>query len=384
MELTARKWTDPISLNIDHDAVERQKQFRRELWDYKPVNHIPVFIWPAWTFEYTPKEATENGDIQFEVNVRTIERCLRILPDDYIPWARIWCGYMTIASMFGVNVYWSDDPTQPPGAGAHLIDDMEQVFQLERPQLAAGLMPENIRRLRMHASRLPRDVYLTGIDAGGPLNTCKDLLDTNLLYTAFYDRPDAMHHLLNLATELQLEIYYAIIRAVGGIERMTGIDFDPVWAPEKYKSFVSDDVCATIGPQLFKEFGLPYNSRLYQPWGSGLMHNCGPNPCKSLYLDHEPKLKGLNVAFKYSQHDFPAFREIFAGWGIIHILLDNELTPDEMLSSFRYSMETLAPDVIGVPLCFVDDTWSDEDVIDLYWEMRRISDEYAANMRWSS
>jgi len=32
----------------------------------------------------------------------------------------------------------------------------------------------------------------------------------------------------------------------------------------------------------------------------------------------------------------------------------------------------------------VDDSWSDEDVTALYWEMRSISNEYAANMRWTS
>jgi hypothetical protein len=33
-----------IALDIDHTNVERQKQFRRDLWEYRPVDHIPVFI----------------------------------------------------------------------------------------------------------------------------------------------------------------------------------------------------------------------------------------------------------------------------------------------------------------------------------------------------
>ncbi len=371
------------SLNIDHDRVERQKQFRRDLWDYKPVDHIPVFIWPTWTFSYTPRQWAEDGDIQFEVNVKTIERCLRVIPDDYIPFARVWPGYMTIATMFGLQLYWTDDPAQPPGVDGHLIHDMAQVRQLKRPNMQAGLMPENLRRLKMHAERLLTDVYLTSVDVGGPLNTCKDLLDTNLLYTAFYDDPQSLHFLLNLATEVQLEIHRTVVQTVGGLERLTTLEFDPIWAPEKYKGYVSDDVCATISPQQFKEFSQPYNNRIFAPWGSGLMHNCGPNPCKGVYLDHHPKLKGLNVAYKYSHKDFPAFREIFAGWGMVHILLDNELTAEAMLASFRYTMETLGPDVIGVPMCFVDDTWHDEDVTALYWDMRKIANEYAANMKWA-
>lgn len=377
-----RKGLQMVRLDIDHQRVESLKQMRRDLWDYKRVDHIPVVIWPTWTFGHTLREQLENGDVQFEVNVKIIERCLRILPDDYIPWARVTPGYMTLATMFGMDVHWSDDPSQPPGAKGHMIRDLEEVYRLKPPAMGAGLMPENIRRLRFHAANLPPDVYLTGIDAGGPLNTCKDLLDTELLYIASYENPQAFHHLLNLATDLQLAIYREIVGAVGGIDRMTGIDFDPVWAPEKYKAFVSDDVCATIGPAIFESFSRPYNNRLFQPWGSGLLHNCGPHPCKQLYLAHNPKLKGLSVSYKYSYKDFPELRKIFAGWGIIHILLDNESTPEQILQSFRHTMETLAPDVVGVPLCFVDDTWRDDDVTALYWDMRKIADEYAKNMNW--
>jgi hypothetical protein len=372
-----------VRLNVDHAQVENQKQMRRDLWDYKPVGHIPVIISPTWTFGHTLRERLKDGNVQFADNVRTIEKCLCVIPDDYIPWARVTPGHMTIATMFGMEVHWGDDPKQPPGAKGHLIHDLEQVYRLAPPAMDAGLMPENIQRLRFHAANLPPDVYITGIDAGGPLNTCKDLLGSDLLYTAFYDDPQALHHLLKLVTDLQIAVYQEIVEAVGGIGRMTSIDFDRVWAPEKYKSFVSDDVCATIGPAIYEAFSRPYNNRLFEPWGSGLLHNCGPHPCKHLYLSHNPKLKGLNVSYKYSYEEFPDLRKIFAGWGIIHILLDNESAPETILKSFRYTMETLAPDVVGIPVCYVDDTWHDDDVTGLYWDMRKIADEYAANMRWA-
>ena len=373
-----------VPLNIDHARVERLKQARRNLWDYRRVDHIPVVIWPTWTFGHPLREQLESGEVQFEVNARTIRKCLDIIPEDYIPFARITPGYMTIATMFGMEVHWSSNPNQPPGAKGHMIHDMSEVYGLERPRMKAGLMPENLKRLRYHAANLPRDVYLTGIDAGGPLNTCKDLVGTELLYEAFYEHAKAFHHLLNMVTDLQLEMYREIVAAVGGIERMTGIDFDPVWAPEKYKSFVSDDVCATIGPPLFAEFSRPYNNRLFQPWGSGLLHNCGPHPSKHAYLDHSPRLKGLNLSYKYSAQEFRELREAFAGWGILHVLLDNEPTPEAMLRAFHRMAETLAPDLVGIPVCLVDDNWRDEDVTALYWDMRKISDQYAANMRWAA
>jgi uroporphyrinogen-III decarboxylase len=371
-----------LQLTIDHTEIERRKQLRRNLWDYKPVDHIPIVFWLTSSCGYTTREQYESTEIQFKVNEEAIKRSLELLPDDYIPFAFVTQGYVTIATMFGMEIYWSDDPDQTPGSKGHLIDDLEQVYSLSRPGMDAGIMPENIKRLRYHAENLPPDVYITGIDSGGPLNTCKDLLDTNLLYTGFYDNPEAMHHLLNLVTEVQLESYHTLVQAVGGIERMTCIDFSPTWAPEKYKSFVSDDICATIGPNLFKEFSIPYNNRLYKPWGSGLMHNCGPNPSKHLYLDHNPKLKGLNCSYKFSHAEFPEFKDIFSGWGIIEAMFDSGETPEQMLAQFRLMAETLAPDTVGIPLCIVDDTWPDSDITDLYWEMRKIGEAYAANMRW--
>jgi uroporphyrinogen-III decarboxylase len=371
-----------IQLDIDHAVIERRKQLRRDLWDYKEVDHIPIVFWLAPSCGYTTREQYESTEKQFEVNVEAIRRSLKLLPDDYIPFAFVTQGYMTIATMFGMEPFWSEDPDQTPGTKGHIIDDLEQVYSLARPTLDAGIMPENIRRLRYHAENLPPDVSITGIDSGGPLNTCKDLLDTNLLYMGFYDNPEAMHHLLDLVTNVQLEVYHAVVEAVGDINRMTCIDFSPAWAPEKYKGFVSDDICATIRPAMFSEFSIPYNNRLYEPWGSGLMHNCGPNPSKHIYLDHTPKLKGLNCSYRYSHAEFPEFREIFAGWGIIEAMFDFGETPEQMLEQFRFMMESLAPDTLGVPLCIVDDSWSDSDITDLYWEMRKIAEEYAANMRW--
>lgn len=372
-----------IAFDIDHATIERRKEHRRRVWDYLPVDHVPVMLWPMHSFGTTLREQCEDGDVQFMVNVETIKKVLKTIPDDYIPFARVWQGYMTVATMFGVPVHWSDDPNQAPGVAEHPIRDLEQVYALPQPTLADGFMPENRRRLRRLAAEMPRDVYVIGIDNGGPLNHAKDLLETNLLYTGFRDNPAAMHHLLDLVTQVQLEVCYALIEAVGGdINRMTCVDFDPDRAPEKYKSFCSDDVCATIGPATFREFAIPHNSRIYQPWGSGLLHNCGPHPYKWQCLEHTPRVKGLNCSYHYSRAEFPELRKVFAGWGIVQVMFDLGETAEEMIAGFRYMMETLAPDAIGIPICMLDDSWSDSDITTLYWEMRKIGDEYARNIRW--
>jgi hypothetical protein len=68
------------------------------------VDHIPVAIWPTSTFGHPLREQLEQGEIQFDVTVRSIEKGLRLFPDDYIPFARITPGCMTLATMFGMEV----------------------------------------------------------------------------------------------------------------------------------------------------------------------------------------------------------------------------------------------------------------------------------------
>jgi len=375
-----------ITLNIDHNEIERRKDLYRRTFDYQSVDHLPVFVWVQGptSADHTIRWELESGENQLAANLVWIERSLRLLPDDYIPVVRITQGYLTVATMFGCHVHWSEDPNQPPGVMEHPIKDLGQVYRLAHPGLDTGMMPENLRRMRLFARNLPPDVYLTGVDIGGPLNNMKDLIDTNLFYTAFYDDPRAVHHLLDLLTGVQLEVMQALVAVAGGdLGRFGSLDFDPVWHPEKYISFCSDDVSATLGPKTFEEFSLPYNDRLYAPWGSGGLHNCGPHPCKVMYTRHQRPVKYLNCSHHFSQKDYSALREVFAGWGVIEPMFDMGERAEEMLSGYRLMMESLAPDTLAVPICIVDNTWSDGDVTELYHEMRKISTEYARNMRWA-
>ena len=83
--------------------------------------------------------------------------------------------------MFGCQIHWSEDPNQPPGVSGTSDQRLSTGLRtLKQPGIRDGMMPENLRRMRLFAENLPPDVSLTGIDIGGPLNNLKDLLDTNL------------------------------------------------------------------------------------------------------------------------------------------------------------------------------------------------------------
>ena len=369
--------------DIDPREIARRKETVRRVWAYRRVDHIPIGVCLDDFSRYSLREQCENGLAQFEVNVGCIDRCLRCLPDDYIPYARVWPGYMTLGALFGVPLHWSNDPNQAPGLQFHPITDMAQVHDLRMPDPERdGLMPHNIRWLRYFRENLPPDVSLTGIDLGGPMNTAKDLLDTNLLYTAFYDSPEEYHLLLDRVTDLQIRCYEAIIRAAGGTERLTCIDFDPLWAPEDGKGFVSDDVCASFGPDMFREFSLPYNNRIFRRFGGGRIHNCGPHPSLGLYREHAPELRGVNCSFRYSRAELPVFKEHFRGRGLVELNFDCGESFEEIVRGYDAAADILAPDVVAIPLVFLNETWPDDTLTELYLALRDISVRYAREMNW--
>jgi hypothetical protein len=369
---------------IDSREIERRKERVRRAWAYRRVDHLPLgFVLEDFS-RYTLRELCQSGEKQLEMNRLNIGRLLRLLPDDYIPAARLWPGYITIATMFGVESHWSEDPMQPPGVLEHPIRDLSQVYSLSPPDpRTAGLMPFILEWTGVFTRELPEEVALAGPDLGGPLNTAKDLFETNLLFTAFYDDPEAFHHFLGLAAEVQIGCYEQVIAAAGGLDRLTCIDFDPLWAPEGLKGFVSDDVCAGLSPEHFTAFSRPHNNRIFRRWSGGRLHNCGPHPALAHYLDHDPPINGLNCSFRFTRPELPRIREAFQGRGIVELMFDNGETPVEILRGYEEAASTLSPEVVAVPVVWLSHTWPDDDIRALYDGLRAVAVRYARSMRWA-
>ena len=385
-----------LGLEIDHDNIERLKEQRRRLWNYQRVDHIPVDveIYPHYLSEvYTARRRFEEFDLWFQCNLEGVQKSLATLPDDYIPWVHFLSrGSVGIPSMFGAEVYWGSNPQQDPFVKP-VITDFAQVYELAQPDPHRdGIMPENLEWIREFAKRFPPDVYISMLDLEGPLALTEMLMGSMLLYTGLKREPEAIHHLLDLVTRTLIACEEAVIEAAGGLERLTAINDHAVWQPEWCKGAVQDDICANISPAMFKEFSIPYNNRIYERWGGGLLHNCGPNPSAGLYLHHTPTLRGYNCSYQFSKDDLDTLREELGpraqeelGYRAhLQVMLgESGATPEEMLAGFRDTMERLAPDVYAIPSCYVEPSMmTDGEITQFYWEMRKISDEFAANMRW--
>jgi hypothetical protein len=324
-------------------------------------------------WKYSVRELLRDADKQLAVALRSVALSLERIPDDYIPTWFLNMGCVAVASAFGAELAWGDHPDQTPGVREPLLHAPGDVASLRRPDPRRdGLLPEFLRRVRMFREATEGKVWLSCLDMNGPSGIASDLLGSNLYFSMMYDAPQELRWLLGFLADVVIDVTDAVIEAADGIDNLTSTDFFWEWCPEGRKGHVSDDLAATVSPAFFRSFTRPANSRIFSRYGGGLLHNCGPNPCAADYLDHDPPLAGVNLAYQYSIGDLAALRAPFSGRGLVY--MDFAGSPAEAARRYREVMDILAPGVICIPQVSLAEG---DDAQAHYAAMREVSRQYA-------
>ncbi|MEA1949876.1 MAG: uroporphyrinogen decarboxylase family protein, partial [Planctomycetota bacterium] len=242
----------------------------------------------------------------------------------------------------------------------------------------AGQLAEGIRRIGLLAEAGDGLVAVSLLDMAGGLNVAADLLGGDDLYLAMYQQPQALECLLEKIQQLFLATIASQIESAGGQEHITTTDFPDYWFPEGCKGHVSDDISANISPAMYDRFSRPFHNMIFEKYGGGGLHNCGPNPCLAGYLSHQPAIRSVDLNYEYSKNDLPAIKEAFRKKALIYM---GGLPPEleEAIETFRQIMELMAPDVIVVPHVILP---VDNNPGEVYRRMHAIAEEYAKRMDW--
>lgn len=354
--------------------IEKRKQLIRDVWNYRKVDHIPIMMsldYNPWG--YTMHDELYNHDIQFTMRMYACEQSLKLLPDDYIPSAFVNVGCVGVSSAFGSEIYKGDSKWQTPGIKGTVLDSIEDVEKLDVPDMRSlGFSKYYLERLKYFWERTEGCVYLSGMDTNGPMGVAMDLLGSSNLFYAMIDDPEKVRTLLRTISKAILQEIEASIEITGDVNVFTSTDFFYCWCPEGKKGHSSSDLCAGYSPELFSAFDIFANNMIYEKYGGGLLHNCGPNPCLQAYLNHTPDISGVNLAYNYSKDDLSEIKKVLRG-KIVYFFFEEELLG--AIEHYRKVMEELAPDVIAIPILSVTD--ANIDAIEIYNQFRQISTEYA-------
>ena len=298
--------------------------------------------------------------------------------NDLVPAVRPDVGCSSLATAFGAELYWGQDANQTCGVKTPPMGNVEEAYALAVPPADAGQLAEGTRRVGRFAGAGEGLVSVSLLDMAGGLNVAMDLLGGEQLYAAMYENPEALECLLGKIQQLFLAAIAAQIDAAGGQDRITNTDFPEYWFPEGRKGHVSDDISANISPACYRRFSRPFHDLVFQRYGGGGLHNCGPNPCLEGYLSHQPPPRAIDLSYQYSKADLPRMKRVLKKRAFVY-LGNFPLDPAEAIEAYRQIMELMTPDVIVVPHLSVP-LRSDPSAV--YRRLRAIADEYAKRMDW--
>jgi hypothetical protein len=167
---------------------------------------------------------------------------------------------------------------------------------------------------------------------------------------------------------------------------MTTVDFDWAWFPEGYKGYTSDDPCANFGADIFETFSKPFNKKIYDKFGYGGLHNCGPHPSIDAYIDYNgKKLKAINCAAKYTYGEIDKFFSALKGTEtLIYFLYQEEFyNPREIIELHKNIVEKgIEYNLVCIASYYLSsDQYSDDEITDTFTQLIKINEEYADSMK---
>jgi hypothetical protein len=256
----------------------------------------------------------------------------------------------------------------------------------EKEIISKGLMPLNLEKISYYRDVTGDTFDMTGIDIGGVMCGSADIMDTGFFYMSLITEKERMLAYLEKLSELYLKVYTILVDQIGGLKKMTNIEWDVSWYPEGRKGYVSDDPCANFGPDIFEVFSKPFSKKIYDRFGYGGFHNCGPHPCASRYLDYgSNSLKAVNCSLKCSYGQLDSFMDNFTGREVILYFLIEEEYFDcrKALEMYRELAQKGAKrNLICIPSYALDTSiHPDDEIKQTFEEFLEISKEYGKSLK---
>ena len=261
-----------------------------EIFEPLPAGFIVDSPWlPGWAgisiLDYFSSE-----QMWFEANLKAVQQFPEVM---FLPgfWSEF--GMCTEPSAFGSKCRWSEDGL--PFA-EKIITDIQEVHSVQKPDPRTdGLLPFTLNRLKHYQSQIESEGHdIKFAVSRGPLNIATFLADTTEFLIAFRTNPDEARKLLETVTDFiidWLKIQAQTFPSIDGI-------------------LILDDIVGFLGETDFKQFVLPYLTRIFQSLDVAVkfFHNDAAGLVCAPYL---PQI-GVNLFNFSSDHTLAEMKKLTA------------------------------------------------------------------------
>ena len=219
-------------------------------------------------------------------------------------------GIMT--SLFGAEIFKMPRETNTLPTTKQLDDTskIEEILDKGMPDIYSGFgrnvfeFGELCKEVLAKYPKINKYVTAYHPDTQGPLDSCELLWGCDMFYN-MYDDPDLVHGMLKLITDT----YIAVMDKWYEIYPLN-TELNPHWHHLCHRGGIvlRDDSAMNLSPEQYLEFALPYDSRLLEYYGGGMVHFCGRGDhyiellCKCPYLYainlSQPHYNDMEVIFR--------------------------------------------------------------------------------------
>ncbi len=269
---------------------------------------------------------------------------IKSIDDDFVPYLMPWFGTIVAASAFGCKIEYpfkADPAANPRYYPVVTYEDVENLQVIDPHK--DGLMPRVLDYLRYMKENSFLPVGIT--DFQGPLTTANQLMGYDKLIYLMFDRPDLMHRLMDVVTE-SLIVWVKAQKEVIGEPLDWCISDQQVYMGKHGGVWFSDDDAVLMSPETYREFVMPYNSRILKAFGGGALHYCGN---ATHHADSFLAMEGLKALNIYNLYNIPSVAELQKKLGDKGALFVCDFTPVEYEDYFAEMLDAL--DYRGMFIC---------------------------------
>ena len=244
---------------------------------WKPQDYIPLGIIvqsPANT-KGVRYDQWLDAEVFFEVQAKILRDTLTV-GSDYMPILPMnHLGDVLIPTMFGAELLVPTEisdavtiqdqgPTPRP-----VLDSIEEVDNLELPDMTAGLMPDFERITCTWRELAPEWVEILTTSLLGPFTLAGELRGSEL-FTDLLDDPERSHRLLNICAEALILTELHLREMIGERKSLPISNFGVRSEGRR----LGDDMIISLSPDIITEFVVPHIETIARELGPATVHFC--------------------------------------------------------------------------------------------------------------
>lgn len=294
--------------HLEDRCKKIERTFRLE--PVSKAEDVPLVVNTPCYFGYggfpMPKDYWTNPASMVRYQEESFEKHLQnVTGDDTVPYFMPWFGTGVIASAFGCKIKEATGMGDDPGVISTCVKEVSDIAKLKMPEpYKDGLMPTVLQFIDYAVEHSDLPVGLT--DMNSPLCTAAQLCGYDNLFVWMYDEPEAVHELMGKITDTFIHWVKVQKEHIGEPLNTSG-GLQGVWAPEGVGIWVSDDDLVSMSADLYEEFVVPYNSRVFEAFGGGTVHFCG-NGCHQ--TDNLLRTKNIRAVNNSPMAKFDVFTKL--------------------------------------------------------------------------